>query len=376
MFRIAHTAAALTAFAIGTALPAQTTRDQPTFPFGPCHRASITPIISPNPAATFQDPVKGQAVSWEALHTFNPAAVVLKDKVYLLYRAEDNTGPMQIGMHTSRLGLAESDDGIHFTPRLTPVFLPAHDSQQSREWPGGVEDPRLVESPDGTYVLTYTQWNRKTYTVGIATSPDLIHWVKHGPAFDQTARGKYRHFEYKSAGIVTRLVGDRLIAAKIHGKYWMYWGEIQVRLATSPDLIHWTPVEDAQGKPQVLLTGRPALFDSGFPEVGPPPLLTSQGIIVLYNGKNADSRTAGDQSTPTLSPGAYSGGQALFSAIDPAKLLDRPTQPYLHPELPFERTGQYKAGTIFTEGLVHFHRRWILYYGAADSFVGAASCRA
>ncbi len=380
MCRIAWIAAilrvSLSAFLIGAVLPAQTAAGKPAFPFGPCRRASNAPILSPNAASTFEDAVTGKPVSWEALHTFNPAAVVRDNKVFVLYRAEDNSGPLQIGMHTSRLGLAESDDGVHFVPRPTPVFFPAQDTQQAREWPGGVEDPRLVESPDGTYVLTYTQWNRKTYTVGIATSRDLVHWTKHGPAFDQAAGGKYRDLQYKSAGILTQLLAGRLVAAKIHGKYWMYWGEIQVRLATSPDLIHWTPVEDAQGNPQVLLTRRPGLFDSGFPEVGPPPLLTSQGIIVLYNGKNTDGRKPGDHAAPTLSAGAYSGGQALFSATDPAKLLERPTQPYLHPELPFERTGQYKAGTIFTEGLVYFHKQWMLYYGAADSFVGVASCPA
>ncbi|MGA2085543.1 MAG: pesticidal protein Cry15Aa, partial [Terracidiphilus sp.] len=45
----------------------------------------------------------------------------------------------------------------------------------------------------------------------------------------------------------------RLIAAKIEGKYWMYWGEGSIRLANSPDLIHWTPIEDAQGAPIELL---------------------------------------------------------------------------------------------------------------------------
>jgi predicted GH43/DUF377 family glycosyl hydrolase len=121
----------------------------------------------------FDDPIRGTAVHWEALHTFNPAAVVRNGVVDVLYRAEDDSGAMQIGMHTSRLGLAESADGIHFTRRATPVFFPAQDTQELREWPGGVEDPRIVEAEDGTYVLTYTQWNRSTYSVGIATSPDL-----------------------------------------------------------------------------------------------------------------------------------------------------------------------------------------------------------
>jgi predicted GH43/DUF377 family glycosyl hydrolase len=226
-----------------------------------------------------------------------------------------------------------------------------------------------VESEDGTYVLTYTQWNRKTYKVGVATSKDLLHWIKYGPVFAGIDGGKYKHLKYKSAGIVTTLVGDRLLAVKIQGKYWMYWGEIKIRVATSSDLIHWIPVEDSQGKPRVLLTSRPGFFDSAFPEVGPPPVLTSNGILLLYNGKNADHGGA-----PGIGPGAYSGGQALFSADDPTKLLMRPKQPYFQPKLSFEQSGQYAAGTTFTEGLAFFHGKWFLYYGAADSYVGVAVC--
>src|SRR5213594_4169325 len=80
--------------------------------FGPFAKpARVNPVITPNPA-----------VAWEAYATFNPAAVVKAGKVFLLYRAEDATGVQQIGGHTSRLGLAESTDGLHFTRRPTPVL--------------------------------------------------------------------------------------------------------------------------------------------------------------------------------------------------------------------------------------------------------------
>src|SRR3954452_3264838 len=175
------------------------------------------PAITPDPNAKFLDPILRTQVRWEALHTFNPAALVRGDRVDILYRAEDDTGNMQIGMHTSRLGLAESIDGIHFTQSQQPVFYPTTDGQKEREWPGGVEDPRIVEAEHGTYVLTYTQWNRKTYTVGIARSHDLMHWQKFGPAFGTA--GKYAGLQYKSAGILTELVGNKLSAARINGKY-------------------------------------------------------------------------------------------------------------------------------------------------------------
>jgi predicted GH43/DUF377 family glycosyl hydrolase len=341
----------------------------PAWTIGPFTRpVSGNPVVTPNPASTFTDPIRHAPVHWEALHTFNPAAIVRNGKVYVLYRAEDNSGTMQIGMHTSRLGLAESSDGIHFTRSAVPVFYPAEDAQKDREWPGGVEDPRLVESEDGTYVLTYTQWNRKTYSVGIATSHDLLHWTKYGPAFAEAEDGKYANLKYKSAGIVTTLHHGRLIAAKIHGKYWMYWGEGAVHLATSSDLIHWTPVEDAHGNPIELLRPRAGHFDSTFPETGPPPVMTKAGIVVIYNGKNAVQ--GGD---PSLGSNAYAAGEALFSAHNPTHLLARTDAPVLKPELPYEKTGQYAAGTTFAEGLVYFHDQWLLYYGCADSLVAVVT---
>jgi beta-1,2-mannosidase len=338
------------------------------------------PVITARPESVFTDPILGKPVHWEALHTFNPAAIVRDGKVYVLYRAEDDSGTMQIGMHTSRLGLAVSDDGLHFQREATPVFYPAKDSEQAREWPGGTEDPRIVESPDGAYVLTYTQWNRKTYRVGVATSPDLHTWTKHGPAF---GIGKYAGLKYKSAGIVTECVTKgRCIAAKFDGHYWMYWGEGEIHLATSDDLVHWTPVEGADGRPKVLMRARPGRFDSGLPEVGPPPVLTKYGIVLVYNGQNAganDKNSAGAvgektnvRRDPALAAGTYSVGQAVFEPTDPAKLMARPNTPFFQPELPWEQSGQYAAGTTFAEGLVWFHSRWWLYYGCADSRVGVA----
>jgi lysophospholipase L1-like esterase len=207
--------------------------------------------------------------------------------------------------------------------------------------------------------------------VGIATSRDLMHWTKYGPAFLTAAGGKYAQLKYKSAAIVTHVVKDRLIAAKISGMYWMYWGEGAIHIATSPDLIHWTPVEDQLGEPVELLRPRPGHFDSTFPETGPPPVLTSAGIVVLYNGKNAMS--GGD---PKPGSNAYAAGEALFDPINPMHLLTQTDAPVLEPELPYEKTGQYAAGTTFAEGLVYFRKQWFLYYGCADSLVAVATASA
>ena len=117
-----------------------------------------------------------------------------------------------------------------------------------------------------------------------------------------------------------------------------------------------------------MLRPRPGHFDSTFPETGPPPVLTDKGIVVLYNGKNAARAAA----IRALGPSAYAAGEALFDANDPEHLLAQTDAPVLKPELPYEKTGQYAAGTTFAEGLVYFHDQWFLYYGCADSLVAVA----
>ena len=336
--------------------------------FGPFTKPrAVNPIITPDRTTEFRSPISDSVVRWQQYATFNPAATARDGKIVLLYRAEDATGDSTIGHHTSRLGMAESGDGLHFTRRSTPVLYPDSDAQMKYEWPGGVEDPRLVASPDGGYVLTYTQWNRDVPRLAVATSRDLVHWDKHGPAFAKTAGGKYLGTESKSGAILTRVDGNRLVATRVNGKYWMYWGVPDVRVATSDDLVSWTPVEDDDGRPLKVLSPRPGYFDSWLVEGGPPAILTPRGIVVLYNAGNS-----GLNGDATIAAKVYTGGQALFDARNPLKLIARSTEPFIRPTEDYERTGQYAQGTTFIEGLVPFNGRWFLYYGTADSRVGVA----
>ena len=336
---------------------------------GPFTRpAKVNPIIKPDKKLVFACPMNdGKQVQWAALHTFNPAAVIGPDgRICVLYRAEDASGKMVIGGHTSRIGLAESDDGLHFVSRPAPVLFPADDSQKINEWSGGCEDPRIVVTEDGTYVMTYYEHYRDSERgnggrLAIATSKDLLTWEKHGPAFEKLG-GDFARKRTKSGAMLTRLLNGRLVAAKLNGKYWMYWGEGDIRLASSDDLINWNPGP-------IVLQKRPGKFDSSLVEGGPPAVLTERGIVVIYNGRNANPAKNGD---PSLKDGVYSGGQALFDAKDPTKLLQRTDTPFYKPQEPYERTGQYGAGTTFLEGLVYRDGKWFLYYGCADSFVAVA----
>lgn len=336
---------------------------------GPFERpGNAQPIISPISETLFQDAMSGRLVRWESMATFNPAAIVKGGKVHVIYRAEEKLGEKEIGGHTSRLGMATSSDGFNFSRGKEPIFYPGEDSQKEFEWTGGTEDPRIVETEEGLFVLTYTQWNREVPRLAVATSRDLKNWVKHGPIFIEWKEGKYHNVESKSGAIVTELKDGKLVAAKINGKYWMYFGVPHIWLATSDDLIHWEPVENHEGNRVPVLSPRPGFFDSWLVEAGPPPLLTKSGIVVLYNAGN--SRQVG---VKNLGNRVYTGGQALFDANEPWKLLDRTTDPFIQPELPFEKSGQYPEGTTFLEGLVYFQGNWLLYYGTADSMVGVVS---
>jgi len=288
-------------------------------------RLSNTPILSP------------QGTSWESAGTFNPAVMRRGGKIVMLYRAQDAAG-------TSRLGYAESEDGIHFARWKEPVLSPEGEYEKD----GGVEDPRLVEI-GGRYILTYTGYNKKDAQLCMAESKDLIHWERKGvllPAY----KGNWNAGWTKSGAIVT---------AKIQGRYWMYWlgtapdKTDQMGLSSSEDLIHWkeetlTPV----------LPKRPGKFDSRVVEPGPAPVITKDGIVLVYNG--ADDKLV------------YRTGIAVFDRNDPRKVIYRSEEPVFAPEMEWEKVGQV-PNVVFVEGLLAEKNRYVLYYGGADRYVGVAA---
>lgn len=318
---------------------------------------SVNPILEKG-MNEFVCPIRQQIIRWDEKDVFNPAVVVRDGKVYMVFRAEDT-----VGKHagTSRLGLAVSNDGLHFIKMQAPVFYPDNDSLKIYEWEGGVEDPRIVETEDSTYVMTYTAYDGNVARLLVATSRDLLTWTKHGLVLT----GAYKDTWSKSGAIVARQQGERMVAHKINGKYWMYFGDTDLFMASSDDLIHWQPVLDMD-KLKPVLKPRPGYFDSRLVESGPYAMVTDKGILLLYNGMNLDE--GGDA---TLPKGAYCSGQALFSLDDPTQLVDRLEQNFLMPDKPYEIEGQINQ-VCFIEGMVPFKGRWYLYYGTADSRIAVA----
>lgn len=318
---------------------------------------SINPILSPKSDLIFDCPVRNTQVKWEERNVLNPTAVVKDNKVHLIYRAQDSA-------MTSRLGLAISEDGLHFEKQPAPIFYPAQDSMKVYEWPGGVEDPRIVESEDGNYILTYTSYDGKTARLCLATSSDLTSWTKYGPVLRDE---KYKDSWSKAGAIVSRLVGSKIIATRVNGKYWMYFGDTSIFIASSNDLINWEVGENQENQKMMpVLHPRAGYFDSRLVEPGPYALLKKEGILLIYNASNALNFN-----DPNLSKFTYAAGQALFDKNNPVKLIGRMDDYFIYPEKDYEKVGEVNE-VCFVEGLVYFKDQWLLYYGTADSKIAVA----
>lgn len=317
---------------------------------------SINPILNPSPDQKFTCPVSGKEVRWEERNVLNPSAVVRNGKIYLIYRSQDSE-------MTSRLGLAVSDDGLHFVKRPEPVFYPDSDKMNIYEWKGGVEDPRIVVSPEGRYIMTYTAYDGHTARLCLATSDDLEKWEKHGPVLGDD---EYRDYWSKSGAIVSELRDGQITAARINGKYWMYFGDTDLFMAVSLDLITWKPLLTEDRKLMQVLHPRPGYFDSRLVEPGPYALLQDKGVLLIYNGSNSYM-----YNDTTLPVHAYAAGQALFDRYKPYRLIDRTPSYFIHPDKEYEKRGEVNE-VCFVEGLVRFKDHWFLYYGTADSKIAVA----
>jgi predicted GH43/DUF377 family glycosyl hydrolase len=337
---------------------------------------SLNPILSPTLDLKFLDPITNNTVKWEERNVLNPTAIVKNNKVYLLYRAQDSVG-------TSRIGMAISEDGLHFKKMPEPIFFPDTDAMKVYEWNykkdkteqtnseacyfcyfDGVEDPRIIENDSGEYFMTYTSYDGKTARLSIASSKDLLTWQKHGLVLKNE---KYKNTWSKAGAIVSELVGNKIIAKKINEKYWMYFGDTNIFMAYSEDLINREAAENSESKKLIsVLHPRMGYFDSRLVEPGPYALLTDDGILLIYNGSNAENFN--DTSLPKFT---YAAGQALFDKNKPYKLINRTNKHFIHPDKEYEKVGEVNE-VCFVEGLVYFKDKWFLYYGTADSKIGVA----
>ena len=278
---------------------------------GPFTKHEGNPIMEP------------QGDGFEAFAVYNPAVVVEDGTFYMLYRAEGRKG-------VSRIGLAQSEDGIDFVRHAGPVLSPTEDYEI---W-GGCEDPRVVKI-DGVYYMTYTAFDGWWAKLALATSEDLIHWEKHGVIVP---------WPWSKSGAI--------IPQKVDNRYVMYFGDTSIWVAYSDDLLKWEVVNEP------VLRPRSGYFDSRGIEPGPPPIVTDQGFLLIYNGWD-DNIT-------------YKVGAVLFSKDDPTRVLARAERPFLEPTEASELQGQV-PNVVFASALVEHEGVWYLYYGAADKSISVAT---
>jgi predicted GH43/DUF377 family glycosyl hydrolase len=225
--------------------------------------------------------------------------------------------------------------------------------------------------------MTYTGYDGSNVELMVASSKDLRNWVKHGAAHKLYCQEKNIYLKSKAGSISCRQVGDHHVAAKINGKYWMYWfddvekrGDLvrNMRCSISTDLKNWQPVME-NGQMKTVLAPRRGMFDSRLTEPGPHALMTDKGIVLIYNGMNLPEGDPHRDSN--LRPDTYSAGQALFALDDPSQVIDRTGRYFMTPDKKYEKEGQVNL-VCFVEGLVHFKGKYFLYYGTADSKIAVA----
>lgn len=298
-------------------------------------RVSKKPVLAPRPD------------KFDSAGAFNPSVVKTNDgRFVMLYRGQDGAG-------VSRIGYAESTDGVQFKAEDQPIVSPSAPDEAK-----GIEDPRLSRSVSepNTWDLTATVYDVDAQ-LALFRSSDLRNW-KRVCTMMPSGKGAWNINWTKSGAIVPSKISDR---------FWMYYmgdakdGSDQTGIASSADGIHWT---DASQRP--VLTRRPGMFDSKVVEPGPAPIITEDGILLLYNG--ADDKLW------------YRTGWALFDKNDPAKLLARCNKPVFEPKLKWERkvassSVKQAPNVVFVEGLVKDGDRYLIYYGGADCRVGVAETR-
>ncbi len=272
---------------------------------------------------------------------FNPAAAALDGTTVLLARVEDRRG-------ISHLTVARSENGIDgWSIEPTPLLEPDNETA-SEQW--GFEDPRVVWVEElARWVITCTAYGPAGPAVFLATTADFVTIERYGIV---------RHPEDKNAALLPHRIDGRWVLLH-RPKTEFGGGRGEIVLSRSPDLFSWSAPE------QVLQPRAGAWWDSLRVGLGPPPVRTEHGWLLIYHGVK---ETVGGE--------VYRIGVALLALDEPTCVLHRLPTWVLAPFAPYERTGDV-PNVVFPCGLVHDPKtdEVRLYYGAADSSICLATAR-
>lgn len=295
-------------------------------------RFSDNPIISP----IFEH-------EWESRFTLNAGAISMSDKIHVLYRAQGKD-------NTSVIGYASTTDGVHLDERLSePVYVPREDFELKKQ-PGfsGCEDPRITKIGDRVY-MCYTAYDgiappRVAFTSVLAADFLAKKWNWEKPVLISPP-GEMD----KNACVLPK---------KIKGRYAFFHRLDQSIWFDLVDDLNFSGTDGfLMGK--VTLKPRENKWDSLKIGIGPPPLETKDGWVLIYHGlSNFDNK--------------YRLGAALLDLEDPRKIIGRLEYPVLEPMETYENKG-LRGGTVFSCGAVILSSKIFLYYGGADQFISVAA---
>lgn len=295
-------------------------------------RAKENPIIKPKRA------------KWER-RTYNPGAILIKDKIYILYRAE------------MAIGYASSLDGAHIKERLKqPIFIPKEKYDKSTGYPGA-EDPRLVQIGKKIY-MTYTLFEGDFSSMKMAiTSIKVDDFLK-------------KSWNWKKPVLMTppgrRHKNIVLFPEKIKNKF-----AILHRISPKVSIKYVKDIDKYfNGKRHFTSVykkvHRGNFWDTYLRGAGPPPIRTELGWLVLYHAIEEKE------------PHRFKVGAMILDFKDPTKILYRAHNPILAPDKPYEnrplrRGSRYKSGVVYASGAVVKDGTLLVYYGGADSVTCMAS---
>ena len=217
---------------------------------------------------------------------FNPAAAGLDGETVLLARVEDLRG-------ISHLTVARSANGADdWSIAAEPLLAPA-DDVASEQW--GFEDPRVVFVPElERWVITCTAYGPAGPAVYLATTEDFVTIERHGII---------RQPEDKNAALFPARIDGRWVLLH-RPKTEFGGGHGEIVLSRSDDLVNWSAPE------QVLQPRAGAWWDSLRIGIGPPPIRTDHGWLLIYHGIK-----------DTVAGQIYRVGLALLDLEDPARVL-------------------------------------------------------
>jgi predicted GH43/DUF377 family glycosyl hydrolase len=286
-----------------------------------------------NPIITADD------LPYAANTVFNPGAARVGDETVLLMRVEDLRG-------ISSLQVARSKNGVgDWRMDPEPLLTPNH-ARPEEVW--GCEDPRLVFLPEQEeWAITYTAYSSRGPMVSVAMTKDFKTVRRLGPVMPP---------DDKDAAFFPRRFDGRWIM--IHRPSPLR-GLAHIWISYSPDLRHW-------GDHAVLLEAREgAWWDADKIGLGPPPLATSEGWLMMYHGAHQ-----------TASGPIYRVGLALLDLEHPEVVLRRSDHWMMAPTANYEAVGDVDK-VFFPNGWVldEAADRVSLYYGAGDTVIGLAEAR-